>query len=183
MQKTQKIALLSTLTLGWVVVLAAIVRVVRISSILTAKDTTWVSYDSSIWASVEINVSLICAAAPALKPIFKRYMPGLVYSLSGKTSQSRPKQTGRSTWAKGDNEGSFAFEMARMSNRRHDLTSNSEEELARSVRCERSGSGSHSNGATVSDDEHQGVESIPDGGIMKTATTHVSVRQWPTKGP
>ena len=143
LQRSQKIALLSTLTLGWVVVVAGIVRVVRIRMILRDPDITWASYDSSIWSSVETDVALICAAAPALKPIFKRFTPGFLYSLSASRSRStrQPGNTNQSqsqslsTWTKASHKGSKAFEMStRSRGTQHEVgRSHSEEELARSV--------------------------------------------------
>ena len=145
--------------------IAGIIRVIRISTILTIPDVTWVSYDSSIWSAVEINVSIICAAAPALKPIFKRYMPNFMYSLSGKTSRSKPTHGDRSTWVKASSKNGTAFEMGR-SITRHNLTSQSQEELARS--SERKVD------ISVSGDD---VDSEEGEGIMKS--TNVTISHWP----
>jgi hypothetical protein len=141
MQRTQKIALLSMLTLGWLTVIAAIIRAVKISTILTNEDLTWVSYDSSIWAAVEVNVAIVCAAAPAWKPIFKRWTPGLLYSLSGRTAQQGPPYGERSTWANGTPKAPQAFELSRSRKKIHDLTSPSQEELAQGAAPHQWGTG------------------------------------------
>ena len=121
-------------------------RVVRIATILHNPDTTWVSYDSSIWGSVETDVALICAATPALKPIFKRFTPGFIYSLSASrsrstkppgnnTNQSQSQNQSQSIWAKASHKGSKAFELSsRSRGTQHEVgRSHSEEQLARSV--------------------------------------------------
>jgi len=177
MQRAQRLALLGTLTLGWVTVIAAVIRAVRISTILHSTDSTWVSYDSSIWSAVEVSVSIICAAAPTLKPIFKRWAPGMLYSLSGKTSQGKPGNTDRSAWVKASSKGAGTFEMTRSRIGRHDTASHSQEELAHN--------GSHSNWGsgkldmTVSEDDVESMEGrqAHGDGIMKS--THVKVSHWP----
>ena len=139
----------------------------RISSILHATDTTWVSYDSSIWSSLEINTSIVCAAAPALKPIFKRYMPGFMYSISGKTSRGKPSHDDRSTWVKASSKNGTAFEMGR-NFARNNLTSQSQEELARSVGRKMDISGS---GDELDSEEGEGI----------TKSTHVTISHWPVR--
>ena len=76
----QRMVLVITMTLGWLVVLAAIVRVVRMNSVMKAVDRTWASRDPLIWTSVELNVAIICAAIPALQPILTRFAPGTTVS-------------------------------------------------------------------------------------------------------
>ena len=39
-----------------------------------------------MWASVEINVGLICAAAPALKPLVRKLLPGFMASIPERSS-------------------------------------------------------------------------------------------------
>lgn len=71
----QRAILLATITLGWVAVVAGIVRVVRIGIVLNAVDRSWSASDPSVWTSVELNVTIICAAVPALKPLFTHLLP------------------------------------------------------------------------------------------------------------
>ena len=60
-RRGQKIALFGIVSLGWLVVVASIVRVVRFSALLQSPDPAWASYDISIWTDVEVNVGIICA--------------------------------------------------------------------------------------------------------------------------
>ncbi|KAG9674275.1 hypothetical protein KCU99_g7599, partial [Aureobasidium melanogenum] len=79
----QKNALLFTICLGGIPVIASIVRAIRVSSILHAEDKTWVSFDSSIWSAVDANVSIICASVPSLKPLLRQIAPGFMGSTFG----------------------------------------------------------------------------------------------------
>jgi hypothetical protein len=175
MQRTQRIALLGMLTLGWVTVVASIVRAVRISTILTSADKTWVSYDSSIWAAVEVNVAILCASAPAWKPIFKRFAPNLLYSLSGRTTRSGPSHGERSKWAKGTSKASQTFEMDRSRNKPHRLFSSSEEELASSAAPRPHGSGPM---GVRSSDEDMDIDRAELHVSNEEKSAPVSVRQW-----
>lgn len=176
MQARQKVALLATLTLGWVVVIAAILRVVRIAAILHSDDTTWRAYDSSIWSAVEVNVSITCAAGPALKPVFKHFTPGFMYSLSGKASQVKPGNTDRTTWIRASQKGNGVFEMSR-SVTRHDLTSHSQEELANTMGQTQWVTGRLNMTASEDGISEEGRD-IDSGGILKI--TQVTVSHWPT---
>ncbi|KAI5211007.1 hypothetical protein E4T38_01720, partial [Aureobasidium subglaciale] len=88
----QKYALLFTVCLGAVPIIASIVRAVRVSNILHAEDKTWVSFDSSIWSAVDANVSIICASVPSLKPLLRQIAPGFMGSTFG---TSAPETSGQ----------------------------------------------------------------------------------------
>ncbi|OJD29638.1 uncharacterized protein BKCO1_7600045 [Diplodia corticola] len=86
--RRQKAALLAVVSLGWLVVLASVIRLVRITAIPAATtaaaggDFTWASYDVTIWSAVEVDTGLVCVAAPATKPLVKRLAPGLWRALA-----------------------------------------------------------------------------------------------------
>ncbi|KAK5126226.1 hypothetical protein LTR85_010461 [Meristemomyces frigidus] len=178
MQGRQKLALLATLTLGWIVVIAAVIRAVRVGSILHSADATWRSYDSSIWSAVEVNVSIVCASAPALKPIFKQYVPGFMYSVSdGKKSNTKPSNGARS-WVKAGQNGTGTFEMSR-SVTHLDLTSQSQEELANSTGQNRWITSKMDTSSSADELSEENPE-LDGNGIMKS--TEVTVRHWPIQG-
>ncbi|KAK3115534.1 hypothetical protein LTR53_005029 [Teratosphaeriaceae sp. CCFEE 6253] len=178
-----KIAILATLTLGWVSLIAAVIRAVRISTVLGSGDQAWVSYDLSIWSAVEINVSLICAAAPTLKPVFQRWLPGLFYSLSSKHAQSH-KPTGhseRARWAKAS-KGGGAYEISRSRVAHHGVASHSQEELARRASQEQWAAGKLDRAGSDDDGESLEQPRRPQGdhtGITKS--TQVKVSHWPLR--
>lgn len=94
----QKGALIGIVLLGSFAVVAGIVRMVRVGMTLGKYDSgtfdpPWDTYDVSIWTSTEIYVSLICAAAPGVKPLVSKIMPKLL----GTTLRSRTRTTGGGT--------------------------------------------------------------------------------------
>lgn len=91
----QKAALMAIVFLGFLAVAAGIVRMVRVGTTLLKDDTgnfdpSWDMYDISIWTSTEVYVSLICAAAPGVKPLISKILPHVL----GTTLKSRTRTTG-----------------------------------------------------------------------------------------
>lgn len=88
----QKWALVGIVGLGLLVIIAGIVRMTRLFFTLSKPnfDASWDAYDISIWTSTEIYVSLICAAAPGIKPVVSLVLPKLLGSSLG----SRTRTTG-----------------------------------------------------------------------------------------
>jgi len=89
--KKQKLALLTVVTFSWLVVVAAMVRVVRLSNVFrsvsaSGGDQTWDFYDISIWTGLEVSMGIFCVSAPAMKPIFRRYAPGLLSLYTNKNN-------------------------------------------------------------------------------------------------
>ncbi|KND86203.1 hypothetical protein TOPH_09170, partial [Tolypocladium ophioglossoides CBS 100239] len=74
----QKIALALLFATGGGVIAAAIRRTIILPNLLASPDYTWNLSQQFIWSFVEINASLICASAAALKPLFMRYVPFLL---------------------------------------------------------------------------------------------------------
>ena len=103
----QRTALMMTLCVGWLVVIAAVIRVIRISALMRNKDAdpSWRSYDVSIWTAVEINVAILVTSAPGTKPLLQRLAPRWLLSSVGRPSdgatgsKSRPSRWRRSTIA------------------------------------------------------------------------------------
>ncbi|KAH6662307.1 hypothetical protein B0J14DRAFT_687130 [Halenospora varia] len=77
----QKASLIAVLSTSVLVIVAAIVRVVRIKHVIHSNDVSWDSYDINIWCSVEINTGLFCVSAPAIKPLLRQIAPGLLSTL------------------------------------------------------------------------------------------------------
>jgi hypothetical protein len=92
LHKRQRRALIGVILLGTLAVVAGIIRMVRVSLMLQKPDfdPSWDSYDISIWTNTEIYVSLICAAAPGIKPVIVRLVPKIL----GTTMRSRTRTTG-----------------------------------------------------------------------------------------
>lgn len=99
LHKRQRWALVGVVLLGTLAVVAGIIRMVRVSLMLRKPDfdPSWDSYDISIWTNTEIYVSLICAAAPGIKPVIVRLLPKVL----GTSLKSRTRTTGGDIELKG----------------------------------------------------------------------------------
>lgn len=89
----QKWALVGIVCLGSFAVVAGVIRIVRVGVTLSKPnfDASWDMYDISIWTSTEVYVSLICAAAPGVKPLVSKILPKLLGTTL--SSRSRTKAT------------------------------------------------------------------------------------------
>ena len=72
---------MAILSLSILVVVAAIIRVVRVQRLVYSQDQSWDSYEVDIWAAVEINTGIFCVSAPAVKPLLRKLAPGLLSSI------------------------------------------------------------------------------------------------------
>jgi hypothetical protein len=85
----QRIAVGFLFSLGFIVTIAGIIRTWYIyKSLIAEYDQTWYAYPLWIAAAVEIDLGVICASAPALRPFFAQ----LPFSLSSLTSTLAPKR-------------------------------------------------------------------------------------------
>ena len=66
--------------LGWLAAISATIRIVIMSKILTSADPLWALSGVISWSAVEANTSLICAAAPCLLPLIRKFLPRLLSS-------------------------------------------------------------------------------------------------------
>ncbi|KAH7081140.1 hypothetical protein BKA63DRAFT_462019 [Paraphoma chrysanthemicola] len=74
--RRQKIALLIILTLGWFV---CVVSMLRLHALVVLaqhpEDSTWYSTATAYWSAIEVNLAIVCASTPALKPLVVRIVP------------------------------------------------------------------------------------------------------------
>lgn len=108
--RKQKIILVFTFALGIFVMVLDVIRInVLQNTILiitaggrvptltdTLEDTTNFAYlvsPSLMWSAVEINVSIICACIPTLRPLARRIIPWLIGQAGSHTSEKSPKPT------------------------------------------------------------------------------------------
>ena len=70
----------SSYSLRYSLCITAIIRCIYITRIFfQTYDVTWVAYEAWAWTSVEADVAVICASAPALKAFFKQYFQGSTF--------------------------------------------------------------------------------------------------------
>ncbi|KAM5377403.1 hypothetical protein ACJZ2D_004942 [Fusarium nematophilum] len=89
MPKRQKRALIFIFALGFFAVATSIVRLHSVIQISNSTDMTYDNAKTATWSSGELNISLIYANAPAMRPLLVRLMPRL---LTGSTQQSSQGQ-------------------------------------------------------------------------------------------
>ncbi|CAH0052422.1 unnamed protein product [Clonostachys solani] len=78
MPKPQKIALAGILMIGLFVTIVSVVRLwslVRVN--LEDPDVTWNAVDAALWTIVEVNISILCACLPFVKPILTKISKAL----------------------------------------------------------------------------------------------------------
>ncbi|GAB7349510.1 hypothetical protein MBLNU459_g0217t2 [Dothideomycetes sp. NU459] len=79
----QRVGVTVLLCLGILVTVAGIIRTYFIwKSLIATYDETWFSYPLWICAAVEIDLAVLCACAPALKPLFSPPLHRLSVSLA-----------------------------------------------------------------------------------------------------
>jgi hypothetical protein len=93
--KRQKIALVGILTIGWFV---CVVSILRLNALIDLSkhpdDRIYYSAATAYWSAIEINLGIICASLPALKPLIVKIIPGFTSSrgygtaLSGNMSRN-----------------------------------------------------------------------------------------------
>ncbi|KFY37843.1 hypothetical protein V494_04612 [Pseudogymnoascus sp. VKM F-4513 (FW-928)] len=69
--RLQKAGLITITSLSSLVVVSSVVRLIRISALNSSTDLPWDSFDFTTWSSIEINVGLFCATAPAIRPAIR----------------------------------------------------------------------------------------------------------------
>ncbi|GFF32528.1 hypothetical protein IFM58399_03242 [Aspergillus lentulus] len=88
----QKVLLCLVLAMGSFACVIAIVRIVTMMPFVHSMDFTWYKVTLAKWAMVEINVGIICACLPVLRPLLLRIFP----KLAGSKNSSGDKHTDES---------------------------------------------------------------------------------------
>ncbi|KAI1098623.1 MFS general substrate transporter [Jackrogersella minutella] len=92
--RRQKIILICTFALGVFVTVVDVVRIYYLEQALTHTSTTfgagkptvighspefaWNASLSLMWSSLEVNVGIVCACIPTLKPLIRRFLPAML---------------------------------------------------------------------------------------------------------
>jgi hypothetical protein len=98
--KKQKIILVATFSAGAFVAVVDVVRLAYLQNAAFARlsaqagqngdknnqqrgvDFSWNAALSFMWSAVEVNLGLICACVPSLKPLFLRFLPSFIKDVS-----------------------------------------------------------------------------------------------------
>ncbi|KAJ5673982.1 Major facilitator superfamily domain general substrate transporter [Penicillium macrosclerotiorum] len=99
--KKQKVILIITFSFGFFVAVVDVIRIAFLQQAATSRqlalksihiqnlggaDFSWYVSLSFMWSAVEVNVSVICACVPSLKPLVARLVPKLIRDTDDPTS-------------------------------------------------------------------------------------------------
>ncbi len=73
----KKFALIVVFAMGGFACAVSIIRLHSLIKITSSKDLTYDNADTATWSAGELNISLICACLPALRPIAVRLLPNI----------------------------------------------------------------------------------------------------------
>jgi hypothetical protein len=106
----QKTALYALFGLGFLVVAAGTVRTILLDRVIAKTyDVSWTLWETWTWTVIELNVAILAASAPALKPFFRRFVidpiastsrqAAYAHSSQRRSSGSKPKGRRRFGWS------------------------------------------------------------------------------------
>ncbi|KAH8674315.1 hypothetical protein BX600DRAFT_433899 [Xylariales sp. PMI_506] len=111
--RAQKVALVAVFTLGVFVVITSCLRITTINIQATTNDQTY-DIASTMWTIIEMNVAIICACLPQIRPLIAKVFPKLMATYSRDRAakvpypsgsgfsgrfRSNPSSTDEGTWA------------------------------------------------------------------------------------
>ncbi|KAK3395257.1 hypothetical protein B0H63DRAFT_386009 [Podospora didyma] len=73
----QKVALLFVFAMGFFVCLISVLRTIWLNTLLYSRDSTWDFVSIANWSAVEINIAVVCACLPTMKPLVTRFLSWL----------------------------------------------------------------------------------------------------------
>jgi hypothetical protein len=92
--RRQRLALMAILTIGWFVCVVSILRLHALIVLVDhPDDNTYYSAPTAYWSSIEMNLGIVCASLPALKPLVVKLVP----SFSSTRQSSRTYGSGYGT--------------------------------------------------------------------------------------
>jgi hypothetical protein len=89
--RLQKIGILLVVNLGWIAIIASILRSIKMVALVKDPDFTWNVLDFIVWSGLDSSMSLTCAAASTLKPLLRK-LPGSS-SIGSLSQRSKKPQT------------------------------------------------------------------------------------------
>lgn len=93
------------LSLGVLVILASAARLSSILNQDKSSDITWVIADFDIWTVLEVSLGIICASAPAIRPLLQKVFPRMMRSVMTSSATGRSTITAVETEAGGPMSG------------------------------------------------------------------------------
>jgi hypothetical protein len=64
-------------------------RTILLPPLVSSSDYTWDAVEQFYWCFAEVNVGILCASIPALRPLFMRYIPSFLAHSRDKSSSDK----------------------------------------------------------------------------------------------
>ncbi|KAF3171388.1 hypothetical protein TWF225_010567 [Orbilia oligospora] len=87
----QRYILMGIFGLGLFVCVVSILRLHALIVLESSQDPTWDQAATTCWSSIELNIAIICASLPTLRPVIRRIFPSLLGSTNA-YGNSYPRQ-------------------------------------------------------------------------------------------
>ncbi|EEQ32890.1 conserved hypothetical protein [Microsporum canis CBS 113480] len=89
----EKVVLIILMSFGLIACAASVVRLAYTYVILyVSYDSTWVGYNLWLWNDLEVNLAVICASAPVLRPLARMYLPNWGSNVFTTSANSLPTE-------------------------------------------------------------------------------------------
>ncbi|KAH7082002.1 hypothetical protein BKA63DRAFT_589914 [Paraphoma chrysanthemicola] len=85
MPMRRKMHLLAVFCLGFFACAVSIVRLTEIHRHEDSSDPAWDTSSTAYWSTVELNVGILCACLPTLRPLLRKIAPRLLGSTGGRS--------------------------------------------------------------------------------------------------
>ncbi|KAK2738040.1 hypothetical protein FQN57_007306 [Myotisia sp. PD_48] len=85
----ERLVLIGLMSLGLIACAASVVRAYYMYIVVALEyDVTWVGYNIWVWNAIEVNLAVICASVPVLRPFAQKYFPNWGFRASTHRSMS-----------------------------------------------------------------------------------------------
>jgi hypothetical protein len=95
--RRQRNALILVFAIGFLTCITSIMRFNSLVIIASSADLTYLNADTATWSSGELNIGVICACLPALRPVLTRLVPKLMLSSANGSSINPSNRYGTGT--------------------------------------------------------------------------------------
>ncbi|KAH7361183.1 hypothetical protein BKA66DRAFT_211313 [Pyrenochaeta sp. MPI-SDFR-AT-0127] len=84
----RKVHLLAVFCLGFFACAISIIRLENLHRFNNSRDPLWTSSSTAYWSAIELNIGILCACLPTLRPLIKKFAPRLLGSTAGETTMT-----------------------------------------------------------------------------------------------
>ncbi|KAK6510253.1 hypothetical protein TWF481_004970 [Arthrobotrys musiformis] len=129
MPKRQKIPLMMIFALGFFICIVSILRLRFLIILSKSMDPTWDQPATAYWSAIEMNISIVCACLPALKPLLSLMAPSIFGTTASGSQPPSYRDYRNASGGKRISSGGrvFSDKMKRSKNNEMGLTTTDEE--------------------------------------------------------